>query len=670
MKVRSTKYADIMLSWGGGFWKFKNYECDMPEDIARSLAGKCPEYVVVENVAPSPKGPTLQAAPDIKMEQLRTILNPERPAIKLSIVLLTYNALSYTQKCIESIRSHTHCTFELNVIDDGSTDGTVEWLNENKDKFTHLTINKKNLGIPKNRNLGIEQSTGEYVLFLDNDTEVSEGWHEQLLDTFNAMPNVGVVGKQGNNVPCLSPLMFDNFVNQAKCLGKYEVDVVPGYCFCFPRKLVDAIGPIENRIGAFWHDDLEFCVRAKAAGYKIVANTEIPIVHYEHKSVRDNGEKVSDDEAKKKYRFFYEKASYINKLMRSDNVVTINRESDRVSNRAYDVLANAVTDTFRKMGLVVLRKKEIPFGLPALDFCKGFSMNYNGNSFIIIHQENDRCPRNWDDYFNRIDYMFCVSPHVYNLLLEHGVDKKKLINTSPNGVDPKFFNTDVKAQPNDKFTFLTVGAAQERKGTDILVKAFSEEFTDKDNVRLVIKSYNYGWPEWMNMIMKTVGSHADIQFIHENWDITKLSQLYRSVAVNGAYVAPFRAEAFGLPIFEALASGCRVGVTNWGGSKYLLKNYANRYKGMITYFDYELTPSLFHNNHLERFYDEDETPLWATPNIEDVKKYMRTMYETRYDATIAKKLSKAVISDYSYENRCKKLFNEMSKYAKGPDAGF
>jgi len=110
----------------------------------------------------------------------------------VSIIIPCYNQLKFTKMCIESILKYTHYpfeliiidngSFELIIIDNGSADGTGKWLTtvlRIKDKGLSrikIILNDRNLGAPKAFNQGIKVSMGEYFLFLNNDTIVTEEW--------------------------------------------------------------------------------------------------------------------------------------------------------------------------------------------------------------------------------------------------------------------------------------------------------------------------------------------------------------------------------------------------------------------------------------------------------------------------------------------------------------
>jgi len=97
-----------------------------------------------------------------------------------SIIILTYNQLQYTKKCIESIFQNTRKPFELIVVDNGSTDGTVEYLeSEVRDRNRTVVIkiikNSENKGFAGGNNQGIAAATGDYILLMNNDVVVTPG---------------------------------------------------------------------------------------------------------------------------------------------------------------------------------------------------------------------------------------------------------------------------------------------------------------------------------------------------------------------------------------------------------------------------------------------------------------------------------------------------------------
>lgn len=115
-----------------------------------------------------------------------------------SIVILTHNKLDYTKLCIESIRTYTKPDqYELIVVDNASTDGTVAWLRGQPD--IKVVWNQHNEGFPRGCNQGIEISTGDNILLLNNDTVVTANWLEQLTTALYSSDEIGAVGPATNS---------------------------------------------------------------------------------------------------------------------------------------------------------------------------------------------------------------------------------------------------------------------------------------------------------------------------------------------------------------------------------------------------------------------------------------------------------------------------------------
>ena len=114
----------------------------------------------------------------------------------VSIVIPVFNKLELTRACLASLRAHTEPgACEIIVVDNGSTDGSTEWLREREQAGElRLLAPGENLGFARGCNLGAQASVGRYLLFLNNDTEVTPGWLEPLVDTLDRDATVGAVG--------------------------------------------------------------------------------------------------------------------------------------------------------------------------------------------------------------------------------------------------------------------------------------------------------------------------------------------------------------------------------------------------------------------------------------------------------------------------------------------
>jgi GT2 family glycosyltransferase/glycosyltransferase involved in cell wall biosynthesis/Flp pilus assembly protein TadD len=212
-----------------------------------------------------------------------------------SIVIPVFNQVNYTMQCVDRIRSSTMTPYELIIINNGSTDGTKEYLDSLQSagiKIQHLA---ENTGFVNACNQGAKLASGEYLVFLNNDTLPEDGWLEALITAAEQIPNVGAVGAK-----LLYP---DGVLQEAGSIvfsdstpwnyGKRDDAEKPQYnyireapycsaaCLLIRRKLFEQIGGFDKRYSpAYWEDvDLAFEVRKR--GLKVMYQPAARVVHFE-----------------------------------------------------------------------------------------------------------------------------------------------------------------------------------------------------------------------------------------------------------------------------------------------------------------------------------------------------------------------------------------------------
>jgi glycosyltransferase involved in cell wall biosynthesis len=109
---------------------------------------------------------------------------------KVSILFTCYNHLRFISEALESARSQTFRDFEIIALDDGSTDGTREWLSEQRD--VRVIFNEQNLGTYATLNVGLQHASGEYVAVLNDDDAWAPRKLEAPLELFESHPSVGL----------------------------------------------------------------------------------------------------------------------------------------------------------------------------------------------------------------------------------------------------------------------------------------------------------------------------------------------------------------------------------------------------------------------------------------------------------------------------------------------
>ena len=147
---------------------------------------------------------------------------------KISIVIPVYNVEKYLQRCLDSVLKQTYTDIEIILVDDGSTDGCGMICDEYKKKDKRIkVIHKENKGLSDARNVGIDQITGEYLVFIDSDDFVSRYYIENLwraLKQSNAeMAISGFINYyEGDNIP-LEKIVEENQIKKMttqECLKK------------------------------------------------------------------------------------------------------------------------------------------------------------------------------------------------------------------------------------------------------------------------------------------------------------------------------------------------------------------------------------------------------------------------------------------------------------------
>lgn len=208
--------------------------------------------------------------------------------MKTSIVILTHNQLDITKQCLNSIRKHTPELIELIIVDNNSTDGTVAYLKAQAD--IKVILNEKNYGFAKGCNQGFEISSGENILFLNNDTVVTENWLGNMLKLLYRDEKIGLVGPVTNCIsgPQQIPVTYkdlsflDDFSEknckwQARCFKR--VMRLVGFCLLVKRKVLEEIGVFDQRFDLGNYEDDDLCLRAVKKGWHLCIALDSYIHH-------------------------------------------------------------------------------------------------------------------------------------------------------------------------------------------------------------------------------------------------------------------------------------------------------------------------------------------------------------------------------------------------------
>lgn len=235
-----------------------------------------------------------------RYEAFRDLIQQAVP--KISIVVLTYNNLKCNKGCIDSIlRKTAYPAYELIIVDNASTDGTVEWLKELDQKHlpnVTVVLNKENLGFAAGNNVGMKLAKGDYVVLLNNDTLVTRGWLSGMVKHLENDEALGMCGPVTNSIGNEAKIRVDYFDKEGlelfanrytfEHLGELWQDpgVLALFCTMIKRGVIDKCGYLDEAYGRGMFEDDDYSWAARKAGYRIAIAEDSFIHHFEGMSFK------------------------------------------------------------------------------------------------------------------------------------------------------------------------------------------------------------------------------------------------------------------------------------------------------------------------------------------------------------------------------------------------
>lgn len=228
-----------------------------------------------------------------------------------SVVIANFNGERYLHKCLTSVLACTYKKFELIIVDDGSTDKSLEIIKTyiSKDKRIKFIRNSKNIGAAGSRNKAIQIADGEIVVFLDNDTEVDRDWLSQIIVPFSKDINIGGVQSLlfdfedreliqmagGYLIPhtgWLIPFYQWKRYEVVKTKLKEENIVGISAALAVRKSVLRKIYGFDEK-EAIYTEDLDLCWRIWISGYRIVLAPRSHVFHWTKSVVERSGMKAS-----------------------------------------------------------------------------------------------------------------------------------------------------------------------------------------------------------------------------------------------------------------------------------------------------------------------------------------------------------------------------------------
>ena len=232
----------------------------------------------------------------------------------VTVIIPTYNRRRWIGECLDSIKAQTYQHLQTLVVDDCSSDDTVEWLrSDSRYSFVELYVQPVNRGASEARNIGIRQARGELIVFIDSDDALLPNHIETSVKIFHDHPKLGLFCCDSTIIDSGGEILFGGrtWHEIQSEQRKYPVEtgfrslmdifqfshIFPG--FTLPKAVFDKVGDFDQSI--FPMDDYDLMLRVAGAGYQVYYCNEPLALRREH-SGQCSGVANSIDTCKKQIR--------------------------------------------------------------------------------------------------------------------------------------------------------------------------------------------------------------------------------------------------------------------------------------------------------------------------------------------------------------------------------
>ncbi len=549
---------------------------------------------------------------------------------RTSIIIPVFNKAELTRACLQALyRTVSKEHVELIIVDNGSTDGTKDLLRELKGQHSNITVieNKSNLGFSKANNIGARAATGTHLLFLNNDTEPTSGWLENLFSVYREEKSVGIVGAkllypnrtiQHAGIEFLrlqQPVHFDGvgkcevvpdhpYRNQSEQYPEANIrrslDMVTGACLLIDSRLFAEVGGF-NESYLNGCEDIDLCLKVRNKGLQVFYEPSAVVIHHEGQSegrfthVRKNLElffKHWGKQFDRSWKFVPDRSSsavdksgmpvvvwegsqYVKHslaLINREMCIRLAKEKIELSLIPYgnDTYTPSKKDPESILRPYFRKKVGVPDIHVRLQWPPNLEAPPAGHWVINQPWEFGILPKEWVNVFARqVDEMWVISSYVRDVYVNSGIPADRVF-VIPCGINPGMFHPSVppyRLKTKKQFKFLFVGGTILRKGIDILLDAYTQAFTASDDVCLVIKDMGGdSFYKGMNCRERIASIVKEKNAPAIEYIDTMLSdkEIASLYTACDVLVHPYRGEGFGLPILEAMACGTPAIVTNGG----------------------------------------------------------------------------------------------------------
>jgi GT2 family glycosyltransferase len=222
-----------------------------------------------------------------------------------SLIVVSYNKRPYTELCLRGQLQCAPPPDQIIVVDNGSTDGSLEMLAEvqaearRQGLACEIIANSTNAGACTARNQGLEIATGDFIGFMDNDVAVrSRHWLAGLGEVLQSADDIGLVGPKlvypfaPYDIECAGAAISRTGRVQYRGRGctmdepvwnePTEVQCLISACWLMKRQVVAQIGGLDEAFNPAQFEDFDFCYRARQAGWRVLYEPNVAMYHFEN----------------------------------------------------------------------------------------------------------------------------------------------------------------------------------------------------------------------------------------------------------------------------------------------------------------------------------------------------------------------------------------------------
>lgn len=310
----------------------------------------------------------------------------------------------------------------------------------------------------------------------------------------------------------------------------------------------------------------------------------------------------------------------------------------------------------------------VPTNPEGVDFYSQFIQQNPGMKAYVGYTtfETDRIPQPWVAACNRMDEIWVPSSFNVQTFASSGMHRSKLY-VIPHGFDVRLYQPDkttpLKINGEKGFTFLSIFEWTYRKGWDVLLKAYLEEFKRTDDVRLVIRAYQGGGvigsrrtpirdqiQELITSLDKDPDSTPELVLIEKIVPSELMPSLYKAA---DAFILPTRGEGWGIPFTESMLMEVPVIAPRWGGHLEFANDdnaFLIDIEGLVPVGDEQIRDNPFYLGH-----------RWCEPSVEHTRKLMRYAYENRKEVKEKGKVARRYIeSNYTIHHAAFKILERIT----------